>query len=825
MPTNIFSSALAAAVCLTALSLVHAQLVTIQPMGPELQVAIRMEPTGEESINVWSRTDAVDLRTVLPEVLHCDAGIKPNQDGPNSMTCLKGFRRDGLALEGVVDLAPIERKFNGSTAIQLWLGYPHLGFESSSLPMEKQPSPMRIDASARFNAGTVPPVIYVRFGYHPDQLAAIFLPLALLAFVLTAMAAMLARIGSAALGRPVLLLGMILWMGIASELQLGALAHILLYGSSLAHLAALIAEIWPPLFCVALGVALASGSQPAQKPRTGFGEVFWTLAIIPLILTSVVGALPSMMAREWLSAVPWLVAAPLFALLRRAWIRATAGSSVRQLTEGELKEHVSALVARAGRPQLKIFISSSPRSQVAAAFTLPGKSIYFTAPLVRSLSRRELDAVAAHELAHFDHSSRGPWIALVLAMLLFETPVAVALTDVPGGLMAGILIPLAVLFASLRLARRREFAADMASATLTADPRAMISSLARISRSNNTPLVMNPIAEWFSSHPSIHKRIHALAAAARLGTSDLATLTTTDDPGQPYQLPQEPATGQIFTPAWQTANAGIYGWFVLLGSSCVSVLVVWLLNQTAWPGALRIFAGIALACLVTKGLGAAFLSSNYARIRRKLAAKLGGTGQFVGFAVDTEPRMYSGRRFADAGLVSFAEGRLCYRSERTSVALNPADVVEVVMVAASPTNWIRPVPLVSFRRPESAEIEGFILHPVSWLPSQRRLFKAIQRWKVEQASSEPTSIDGFERIAGQPWPKVRLASLKLAFGISGGATLIAAVALILASHAGWSILGYTLAITWCVQIFMFLPSLLFHPSAPKAVSPPLANEA
>jgi len=65
----------------------------------------------------------------------------------------------------------------------------------------------------------------------------------------------------------------------------------------------------------------------------------------------------------------------------------------------------------------------------------------------------------------------------------------------------------------------------------------------------------------------------------------------------------------------------------------------------------------------------------------------------------------------------------------------------------------------------------------------------------------------------------------LAFGISGGATLIAAVALILASHAGWSILGYTLAITWCVQIFMFLPSLLFHPSAPKAVSPPLANEA
>jgi len=815
-----YPSALAAALCLVAWSAAHAQLVAIQPMGPELQVAIRMETTGEESINVWSRTDAVDLHTVLPQVLHCNAGIKPSDAGLNAMTCLSGLRRDGLALEGVVDLAPIARQLDGSTAIQLYVGYPHLGFESLSLPMEKQPGPMRINASARFDAGTIPPMIHVRFGFRPDQLAAVYLPVVLLGLALTAATAILVRIGSAALGRPILLFGMILWMGTASVLQLGALVHILLYGSSLANLAALIVEIWPPLLCVALGVALASKSQPAEKPRTGFGEVFSTFAIIPLILTSVVGALPHLTAREWPSAFAWMVAAPLFALLRRAWIRATAGSSIRLLTDGELKERVSALVAEARRPPLKIFVASSARSQVAAAFTLPGKSIFFTAPLVRTLSKRELDAVAAHELAHFAHSSRGPWYALMLAMLLFETPVAVALSDVPGGLIAGILIPLAVLFGALRVARRREFDADMASASLTGDPRALISSLARISRNNASSLVMNPIAEWFSSHPSTHKRIHALAAAARLGTSDLATLTTIDDPGEPYQLPQEPDAGLIFTPEWQTANAGIHAWFVLLGGPCVSVSVVWLFWKAAWTGPFYLLVGIALACLVTKTLAAALLASNYARLRRKLEIKLGATGQLVGLAADTQPCLYKGRRFADAGFLSFAGGRLCYRSERTSVALNPADVVDVVMVCASPTNWARLVPMVSFRRPDSAEIEGFFLHPVNWLPTQRRLFKAIQRWKATQTSSEPTSITGFERIPGQPYPKPPIASLMWALGISSGATLIAAVAFISASHTHWWFLWYCLVIDLCVQIFMFLPSLLFRPPAPPQTEPP-----
>jgi hypothetical protein len=185
--------------------------------------------------------------------------------------------------------------------------------------------------------------------------------------------------------------------------------------------------------------------------------------------------------------------------------------------------------------------------------------------------------------------------------------------------------------------------------------------------------------------------------------------------------------------------------------------------------------------------------------------------------------MYNGRRFADAGIVSIDGGRLCYRSERTSLALNPTDVVDVVMVSASPTNWTRLVPMVRFRRPDSAEIEGFILHPLNWLPTQRRLFNAIQNWRTTQTSSEPTSITGFERIPGKPYTKVAIGSLLWAFGISSAAACITACALISASHAHWWFLWYSLAINLCVQVFMFLPSLLFRPTVPHTGPPSQAN--
>jgi Zn-dependent protease with chaperone function len=812
---TVFRAAFAGVLLLAVLPVGRAQLVRLEKMEPDVYVQVHAEADGEVSMSVWSGSGGRDMLPVLPEVLHCQGRVKRDPDEPIAIRCAQALRRDGLVLEGVVDLAPIARKLAPSEEIQLWLNYPRMGFASLSTPMEERPERMRVIHNARFEAGSVPLPIHYRFGYRPDQLAGVYLPLAALALAIFLLAAILSRMGAAGLSRSVVLLGTILWLGAVAQLQVGDLVHLLLYGSPWASLAALLVECWPPLLCVAAGVAM--GKPANGKPGNGFGEVFWGFAILPLVLTCVLGALPSMMDQDWIAAVPWLVAAPLFAFLRRAWIRARAGARVTQLSGGELSERVSVLIAKAGRPPIKVFVSFSTRSQVSTAFTLPGKSIFLTAPLVRSLSKREVDAIVAHELAHFSHSSRGQWTALALAMVLFGTPLSGLLLSLPGGLLVAMLLPVTVLFAALRGARRREFAADASAAALTGDPRAMISSLARISRNNKIPLDMNAAAEWLATHPSTRKRIHALAAAARLTPSEVESLCNSDDPGDPYELPAEEAAGVIFTPAWQKMNAGVYGWSVLLGSSAAGLFVAWLLYRTAGAGTAQLMGGMVLGCLLTKGLTATLMSGNYARLRRKLDAKLGVRGQLVGLAVDSEPRMYDGRRFSDAGLFWFAHGRLCYRSERTTIELNPADVVEVGMVAASPANWLRLVPMVRFRRPasgepESGEIAAFILHPLSWLAANRRLFNSIERWRATQTSAQPTSLGGFNRIAGRPFARIPIASVLPAFGISVGAALVPAIAAVFLLRTGWWFVGYSLAITACAHICTILPVMVFRPA-------------
>src|ERR1700723_124224 len=225
-------------------------------MGPDLQVQVYMELTGEASINVWSVKGTPDLAAVLPGALHCRRVVNPSRSEPNAFRCPQALRRDGLVLEGVVDLASIAPKLDGATGIRLWVNAPRLGFNSSSLAMEDHGGGGRASLTAHFAPGVTPQPVVIRFGYRRDQLAAVYLPLLAFALVLTLIVTLLARSGLAGLARSAILLGAILWMAAAAQLQAGDPLRILLYGDPLAHLAALFVQFWPPLLCTAFGVAL-----------------------------------------------------------------------------------------------------------------------------------------------------------------------------------------------------------------------------------------------------------------------------------------------------------------------------------------------------------------------------------------------------------------------------------------------------------------------------------------------------------------------------------------------------------------------------------------
>jgi len=818
---------LTAALWLVTASSGRAQLVTAPDRRPDFNLHVSTNLSGEVSVSAWSRDAGWEGSGVLEQVIHCHGSARTEGPRSDTVVCSSALRRDGLALEAVVDVAPIAQRLNATTGMELWLHAPRLGFDSVSLPMSgDEEGSGRISRSIRFEAGKPPQAIHLRFGYLPDQLAGIYLPLLALALALVLISVAISRAGLEVLSRSAVLLGTMIWMAAAAQFQADAPLRILLFGTPYAHLAALLVDFWPPLLCVGIGVALGNRirANPAQSGRAG--AVLQSLAVIPLLLTCAVGAFPWLNNGSLTLSFIWLAAAPIILLLRRFWLRAKGRFTLRQVSSGELKQRLSALAAQAGCPQVKVYISFSTRSDHLNAFALPRRSIFLTAPLIRSLSKREVDAVAAHELSHFRHSNRAVWLALMLAMVMCETPIRDQLVLLPGGLFAAVLLPIAVFVAGLRGMRKCEFAADANAAALTGDPRAMISSLARIARKNGSAN-MNAVAEWFSSHPSTLKRIRALAAAARLDAAEVDSLCNQDDRGDRYQLPQEESDGPIFTPGWQTVNAGIYGWVTILGSCGAGLSIAWLLIRfgafnAGEYGVVQVIAGIAIGCIFTKGLAATLMAMNYARLRRKLQAKLGIGGQLVGLAMDGEARLYNGFRFSDAGLFRFERGRLCYQSERVTIALNPADVAETGMVAASPSNWIRKQPMVRFRQPETGKMLAFILHPVDWLPAQRLLLRSIERWRVTEGSQEKTSISGFNPGGGQPFTNPTFAGTARGFLVPGCVTFVAAVSGSAVLDAQWWYAGCALAVAASSYAFMLLPALLYRsPALPPELSAPV----
>ncbi|MGH9559938.1 MAG: hypothetical protein ACRD3S_00665, partial [Terracidiphilus sp.] len=267
---------------------------------------------------------------------------------------------------------------------------------------------------------------------------------------------------------------------------------------------------------------------------------------------------------------------------------------------------------------------------------------------------------------------------------------------------------------------------------------------------------------------------------------------------------------EIFTVNWQAMNAGIYGWIVLLVSSASGLFTAWLLARFTGFGVLAIVGGIVLSCMLTKGAASAVMAMRYGGLRRKLTAKLGVDGQLVGLAPDGEARAYNGYRFADAGLLRFENGRLLYESERSALALNPADVAEVGMVAAAPANWFRKRTMMRFRNPATGQMQSLILHAVGWFAVQGKLLRSIERWRAGEISGEATSVRGLEPIASEMFRKPTVARAARGFVVIGIATQLAAMVTAGVLRLDWRYEAWGLAFTACAYAFMLLPAMLYR---------------
>jgi heat shock protein HtpX len=212
----------------------------------------------------------------------------------------------------------------------------------------------------------------------------------------------------------------------------------------------------------------------------------------------------------------------------------------------ELHQIVRELASRARLPMPRVAIVETPIPNAFATGRNPRNAVVaVTTGLLRTLSREELEAVLGHELSHVRNRDMAVMtIASVISTLAFFVMrwamfmgMFGSRRDSGGSAIALFLVSALVWFISFllirALSRYREYAADIGSAMLTRNPKALISALLKISGKMKyvgeeerakveglnaffiIPAVSGKtVLSLFSTHPPVEKRIERLEKLA-----------------------------------------------------------------------------------------------------------------------------------------------------------------------------------------------------------------------------------------------------------------------------------------------------------------------
>jgi heat shock protein HtpX len=205
----------------------------------------------------------------------------------------------------------------------------------------------------------------------------------------------------------------------------------------------------------------------------------------------------------------------------------------------ELHQTVEKLCKEADLPIPKIAIMQSPVPNAFATGRSPKHAVVAcTDSIMRLLTKDELEAVLAHELAHVKNRdiltmTMASFIAMIASMIMqsfFFSAVLGGRNREGGGTIIIWIVSIVVYAVStlliLALSRYREFAADRGSALITKNPKALMSALSKISgrmdavppeakakvEAANAFFIIPAISgrsfmELLSTHPPLEKRI------------------------------------------------------------------------------------------------------------------------------------------------------------------------------------------------------------------------------------------------------------------------------------------------------------------------------
>ena len=518
------------------------------------------------------------------------------------------------------------------------------------------------------------------------------------------------------------------------------------------------------------------------------------------------------------------------------------------LTVGELRDRIFALAGQAGVKVQQVYVLPAGKGRLANAFAMRGNNVLITDYLLEHLSKREIDAIMAHELAHLKRRDPGK---LRGALVLFiATPVGVYLglssfTDLNVGPWALPVVMALALMAFYFFSRRRERGADAGAVALTGDAEALITGLAKITALNLMPLQWGKWDERFLTHPSTLRRVQSIAQQSGISPERLQEiLESSSSEGERYALPSEE---RLFSTTFKTQVLAGISWALTAVIVLTPALAAYLITRAGWEGLAKEAAYLGgltatLACYLAAGNYALLWGCRGLQRRLRERMEREGVmperedGLFVGFAPASSPRLYEGFSDWDIGFLFIEEDRLCYLGEQVRFALRRDQVSAIQLGPGGPGWWREPRIYVTWRSEECGAGGIFNLSATSARSVRqlgretRALARQLRAWSEQPSplAGVPSSLPelGAPAVGGvtSVSPRTLINARVVLWSMLVMAALAAGVSVLMSlpfdpdqGGAAW----YVIAVTTVASIFQWWPYLIYREpdSAKKATIP------
>ena len=547
------------------------------------------------------------------------------------------------------------------------------------------------------------------------------------------------------------------------------------------------------------------------------------------------------------------------------------------LTTGELRDRVFELAKKAAVDVRQIFILPAGKSQLANAFASRKKIVIFTDYLLSRLSKREVSAVAAHEITHIQRRhvawKMAGLVALILSPMIFRIVLSFGLGIVTVAAMSSSAISLArfasmsqrvqnfpeldLIFYTIGLclfylqSRHMENAADAGAVQLTGDPEAVITGLLKLGYLNLLPMQWGRLTGSLLTHPSTLKRVQRVATLGQVPADRLQQLLVDHQQLESQQRGQESSpTEDTFTvaktpgkrmigTARSTQSAMYKLWMLWFFHIAPPALVAWSVYhwhlREKWPAYVGgAILSVALYFMVTRWMGlwgrAKTQLQSQARLQAEGIAIDGSDAQMVGVSPGAELRFYVSGYNWDTGYLFFARERLCYSGDQSQFSLTPEQVRDVRLGPGVP-GWTS-IPRIYLDYWDEATSSIRTWNLVSTMPcsvwgikkQSQNLYDALRQWRSDPADN-PEAPESLSDLQAPPTGEVTSRSLKSIHSL--GRSLKSAfwllfLALALGTALSIPSLWYVCAVILLLRLYEALPRMLYkepHYAVPsKAVA-------